>query len=46
MECMQTAFALWSVVTLTLGTVGYLVRRTQGTKMTDSSGAYEAITVQ
>ena len=41
-----TSFALGSVVTLTLGAVAYFVRRTRGTKMTDSRGAYGAATLQ
>jgi len=41
-----TSFALGSVVTLTLGAVAYFVRRTRGTKMSDSRGAYGAATLQ
>ena len=43
-----TSFALGSVVivTLTLGAVAYFVRRTRGTKMTDSRGAYGAAILQ
>ena len=41
-----TSFALGSVVTLTLGAVAYFVRRTRGTKQTDSRVAYGAATVQ